>query len=258
MQGAGTVFSKRVPARRRHKININSLNALIEALQERYPINRVFISKAKKDNRIDNVIRLCRQNKVVFQMVPQETILRKAGPGNQGVFAEVSPIRFYTLEEILQSIDKELILILDSINDTGNMGAIIRSAVAAEVDGIIVSQRHSAPINETVLKTSAGSVLKAKIVQSKNLTNTVNLLKENGFWVVGTVMEKEKNSIAYYDYDFTVKTAVIVGSEHKGISPLLKKNADQLVFIPHSPNVESLNVSSAAAVILFEALRQRR
>jgi len=238
---------------------INSLNTLIEALQERVPINKVFISKARKDKRIDKVIRLCRQNKVVFQMVPQETILRKAGPGSQGVFAEVSPIRFYSIEEILQSVNRGLILILDSINDTGNMGAIIRSAAAAEVDGIIVSQRHSAPINETVLKTSAGAVLKARIVQSKNLTNTVNLLKENGFWVVGTVMEKEKEkrSIAYYNYDFTVKTAVILGSEHKGISPLLEKNADQLVFIPHSPKVESLNVSSAAAVILFDALRQK-
>lgn len=239
-------------------MTINSLNALIEALQERVPVNKVFISSARRDKRIERVIALCRQNKVVFQRVPQQTINRKAGPDNQGVFAEISPIRFYTLEEILKSIHTGLILVLDGIEDAGNMGAIIRGAAAADVDGIIVSQRHSAPINETVLKTSAGSLVKAKIVQAKNLTNAVNFLKENGFWVVGTVMEKEKEkSVAYYNYDFTVNSAIILGGEHKGVSPLLKKNADQLVFIPHSPKIESLNVSAAAAVILFEALRQK-
>jgi 23S rRNA (guanosine2251-2'-O)-methyltransferase len=160
------------------------------------------------------------------------------------------------LEDILQNIKTGLVLVLDGINDTGNMGAIIRSAVAAEVDGIIIPQRNSAPINETVLKTSAGSLVKAKIVQSKNLVNDIKKLKENEFWVVGTVKEREK-SVVYYAYDFTVNTAVIMGSEHKGMSPLLKKNADQLIYIPHSRNIDSLNVSAAAAVILFEALRQK-
>jgi 23S rRNA (guanosine2251-2'-O)-methyltransferase len=237
-------------------MNINSLHALIEALGERIPINKVFIGIDRKDKRIDQVIMLCRQNGIVFQMVPPQTINRKAGANNQGVFAEVSPIRFYTLEEILQDIKTGLILVLDGINDTGNMGAVIRSAVAAEVDGIIIPQRHSAPINETVLRTSAGSLVKAKIVQSRNLTNDIKKLQEDKFWVVGTVKEGEKN-VVYYDYDFTVNTAVIMGSEHKGISPLLKKNADQLVYIPHSESIDSLNVSAAAAVILFEALRQK-
>jgi 23S rRNA (guanosine2251-2'-O)-methyltransferase len=237
-------------------MNINSLHALIEALQERIPINKVFISTDKKGKRIDQVITLCRQNGIVFQMVLPQTIHRKAGPNNQGVFAEVSPIRFYKIEEILHNIKTGLILILDGINDTGNMGAIIRSAVAAEVDGIFVPQRNSAPINETVLKTSAGTLVKAKIVQSKNLVNNIKKLKENEFWVVGTVKKREK-SVAYYDYDFAVNTAVIIGNEHKGMSPLLKKNADQLIHIPHSDNIDSLNVSAAAAVILFEALRQK-
>jgi 23S rRNA (guanosine2251-2'-O)-methyltransferase len=235
---------------------INSLNKLIEALEEKHPINKVFISTAKKDRRIDRVIQLCQQNQVVFQMVPQQTINRKVGADNQGVFAEISPIRFYTLEEILQHIKTGLILILDDINDPGNMGALIRSAAAAEVDGIIVPQRHSAPINETVLKASAGTLLKAKIAQVKNLIQAINHLKENNFWIVGTVMEKEK-SLPYYQYDFTANTAVIMGNEHKGISPLVKKNTDQLVFIPISSKIDSLNVSAAAAVILFEALRQK-
>ncbi len=228
---------------------------LIEALKGNYPINKVLISSTKRDRKIDAIIHLCRQGKVLFQMVPQATINRKAGPDNQGVFAEISPVRFYTLEEVLEDIQAGLILILDSINDTGNMGAIIRSAVAAGVDGIIVSQRNSAPINETVLKTSAGSVLTARIVQSKNLRHDIDVLKRKDFWIVGADM---KGDTTYYEYDFKYKTAVLLGSENRGISLLLKKSVDHLIAIPHSPKIESLNVAAAAAVILFEALRQKK
>jgi len=237
---------------------IQSLNKLIEALEQELPINKVFIRTGKKDRRINRVIQLCRRNKIVFQMVPQQTISRKAGTDNQGVYAEVSPTRFYTLEEILENSKSGLILVLDDINDPGNMGAIVRSATAAEVDGIIVTKRNSAPINETVLKSSAGTLLKAKIVQANNLINEINRLKENGYWVVGTALEeKSQRSIPYYNYDFKPKTVLIMGNEHKGISPLVKKNADQLVFIPISPAIDSLNVSAATAVVLFEAQRQK-
>jgi 23S rRNA (guanosine2251-2'-O)-methyltransferase len=235
-------------------MNIHSLNELIEALRTHVPINKVLISNTKKDKKIGVILDLCRRNKVVFQQVPQQTINRKAGPDNQGVFAEISPIKFYTLDEVLKEIKTGLLLILDSITDTGNMGAIIRSAVGAKVDGIIISQRHSAPMNETVLKTSVGSLVKARIVQSKNLIHTLKKLKENDFWVVGADI---RGNMPYYDYDFTYKTAIVLGSESKGISPLLKKNVDHLLSIPHSSQIESLNVSAAAAVILFEALRQK-
>lgn len=237
-------------------MNINSINALLEALREELPINKVLVATGKKDSRISEVLKLCKKNNVVFQRVPLQTINRKAGPKNQGVFAEVSPIEFYSLEEVLPHINKGIILILDGIMDTGNMGAVIRSAVAAEVDAIIIPKRNSAPVNETVLKTSAGSLLKAKLVQCNNISNEIKHLKEEGFWVVGSVMDKT-TSIPYYEYDFTVKTAIIMGSEHKGISPLLQKNADQLIHIPHCSKIDSLNVSAATSVILFEALRQK-
>ena len=236
-------------------MNIYTLNALIEALKTNVPINKVLISDARKDRKVGMILDLCRRSGVTVQRVPQQTINRKAGPDNQGVFAEIAPVRFYSLEQILKEINTGLVLVLDGINDTGNMGAVIRSAAAAEVDGIIVSQRNSAPINETVLKTSAGTLLKVKIHQAKNLTHTIKELKKNDFWVVGA---DRQGDMPYYDYDFTYKTAIVMGGEHKGVSPLLKKNMDHLVCIPHSPRVESLNVSAAAAVILFEALRQRK
>lgn len=236
-------------------MNIFTLNALIEALKDGHPINKVLISRDKKDRKVEFIKKLCRENNVVFQLVPSEAIDRKAGAKHQGVFAELSPIRFYDLREIIDGSKTGLILVLDRINDTGNMGALIRTAVAAEVDGVIISRRDSAPINETVLKTSAGTLMKAKICQSKNLGQDLDALKEAGFWVVGTEMS---GSVPYYEYDFSYKTALVMGSENTGMSPLLKKKADQLLSIPHSKKVESLNVSVSAGVILFEAVRQKR
>ncbi len=235
-------------------MKVYSLNALIEVLNSDAPLNNVFISNLKRGRKFDIIKQLCREKGVTFQIIPQNAIDRKAGSSNQGIFAEISPVRFYKLEEILKEQKNGLILILDSINDTGNLGAIIRTAVAACVDGILIPCRKSAPINETVLKTSAGSLTKAKIVLSKNLTNDIIALKKNDFWIIGTHV---KEGLEYYKYDFKYKTALIVGNENKGISPLLKKNSDQLISIPHSSQIESLNVSNSVAILLFEALRQK-
>lgn len=235
-------------------MTISSLNALIEALRTGAAINKLLVSDAKKDKKIAQILEMCKKQGVPVQRVPRDTIQRKAGPDNQGVFAEIAPVKFYTLKEILDNVKTGLILVLDGITDTGNTGAVIRSAAAAGVDGIIIPQRNAAPINETVLKTSAGTLLKTRIHQAKNLVNTVNELKENNFWVIGADMQGE---MAYYDYDFSYKTVIVMGSEDKGIAHLLKKQADHLVKIPHSADVESLNVSAAASIILFEALRQK-
>lgn len=236
-------------------MNIRSLNALTEALKTGAPIQSVLISDARKDRKTAMIRDLCKKQRVPVRSVPPQTLTRKAGPDHQGVFAEIAPVKFQPLEKILKEAKTGLMVILDGITDTGNMGAVIRSAVAADVDGIIIPQHNAAPINETVLKTSAGAVLKAKLVQPGNLVNAVKELKKQGFWIVGA---DSRGEIPYYDYDFTYKTAIIMGSEDKGISPLLKKNADHILSIPHSPLVESLNVSAAASVMLFEALRQQR
>ena len=235
-------------------MNIHTLNALIEALKTGISIDKVLISETKKDRKVGTIMDLCRKNGVVFQRVPQQTINRKAGPDNQGVFAEIAPVKFFSLQEVLEDIKRGLFLVLDGITDTGNLGAIIRTAAAAEVDAVIISQRNTAPINETVLKTSAGTLVKVRIVQAKNLLNTINELKKHDIWITGA---DKQGDMPYYKYDFAYKTAVVMGSEDKGISPLLKKNMDHLLTIPHSPRVESLNVSAAAAIILFEALRQK-
>ncbi len=234
---------------------VTSLNALIEALRDGLPINKVLISRSRHDAKIASVLSMCRERGIIFQFVPAEAVERKAGGKNQGVCAEIAPVRFFSLEEVLTNVKTGLIVILDGIEDTGNLGAMIRSAAAVDVDGIVISIRHSAPVNDTVWKTSAGTLGKVRLVQSRNLTLDGEKLKKNGFWVVAADQRAQMN---FFDFDFTSKTAVIFGNESKGVSPLLKKNADQLLAIPHARSVESLNVSAAAAIILFEAWRQKK
>ena len=233
---------------------VTSLNALIEALRDGLPINKVLISRARHDSKIETIVRMCHERGVIFQFVPAEAVDRKAGAKNHGVCAEIAPVRFFSLESMLADVKTGLVVILDGIEDTGNLGAIIRSAAAVEIDGMLISIRNSAPVNETVWKTSAGTLGKVRLVQSRNLTMDIEKLKKAGFWVVATDQRAKMN---FYDFDFKSKTAVIFGNESKGVSPLLKKNADQLLAIPHAQAVESLNVSAAAAIILYEAWRQK-
>ncbi|MCX6556385.1 MAG: 23S rRNA (guanosine(2251)-2'-O)-methyltransferase RlmB [Candidatus Aminicenantes bacterium] len=233
---------------------VSSLNALIEALRDDLPVNKVLISRSRHDAKIAALVRMCRERGTVFQFVPAEAVDRKAGGKNQGVYAEIAPVRFFSLEAVLADLKTGLIVILDGIEDTGNLGAIIRSAAAVASDAVLITIRNSAPVNETVWKTSAGAMGKVRLVQSRNLAMDIEILKKSGFWVAAT---DQRADTRFEDFDFKGKTALIFGNEGKGVSPLLKKKADQLLAIPHAPAVESLNVSAAAAIILYEAWRQK-
>ncbi len=234
---------------------ITSLNALVEALRDGAPVNKVLINGARRDAKIATVIELCRQRGVIFQFVPGEALERKAGAKNQGVWAEIAPVAFSSLEEMLAAVKTGLVVVLDGIEDTGNLGAIVRTAAAVEADGVLFSVRGSAPVNDTVWKTSAGALGKVRLVQSHNLARDIEKLKQNDFWVVAS---DQHAGMKFYDYDFTGRTAVIMGNESRGVSTLLKRDADQLLAIPHAATVESLNVSAAAAILLFEAYKQKK
>ena len=216
-------------------MDITSLNSLIEALKTDVTVNKVFISKEKRDKKIDLIIQLCKKNRIVFQMIPAEALKRKAGPKNQGIFAQISPVNFYSLEEIIKQTKTGLILILDGINDTGNLGAIIRTATGAEV--------KDEPLRAMTL-----------IDGKPALEHTLKYLKKNEYWIVGT---DSNQGLAYHKYDYNYKTAIVMGNENKGLGQLIKKNVDQMVYIPHSKKIESLNVSVATAIILFEAIKQK-
>jgi 23S rRNA (guanosine2251-2'-O)-methyltransferase len=233
---------------------ITTLHALSEALEDGAPVNKVLLSSSRRDARISAIVDLCRRRGVVFQFVPAEAVDRKAGSRNQGVWAEVAPVNFCSLEDVLAGVRTGLVVVLDGIEDTGNLGAIVRSAAAMEADGVLLSVRGSAPVNDTAWKTSAGTLGKVRLVQSRNLVQDVEKLKKNGFWAVAA---DRQAAMSFSDFDFKGRTAVILGNESRGVSPLLKKRSDQLLAIPHAASVESLNVSAAAAIILFEAYRQK-
>jgi 23S rRNA (guanosine2251-2'-O)-methyltransferase len=233
---------------------ITTIHALSEALKDGAPVNKVLLSSSRRDARISAIVDLCRQKGVVFQFVPAEAVDRKAGSRNQGVWAEVAPVNFCSLEEMLAAVKIGLIVVLDNIEDTGNLGAIVRTAAAVEADGVLLSVRGSAPVNDTAWKTSAGTLGKVRLVQSHNLAQDIEKLKKNDFWIAAA---DRHAAVSFTDYDFRGRTAVILGNESRGVSPLLKKRSDQLLAIPHAASVESLNVSAAAAIILFEAYRQK-
>lgn len=235
-------------------MKLTTFNGITEAINADAEIGKVLISESRKDKRVQQLKELCREKGVVFQFSPQSSIDRKSGGENQGVYAEVAPVKFRYIEEITGDPDASLVIILDNITDTGNFGAIVRTAVAAGVDGIITPARRSAPVNETVFKTSAGTLAYAPVIVSKSIAHDIESLKKSGFWIVATDLSA---TVSHTDFDFKYKTALIIGNEEKGVSPSLKKKADHLIRIVHSPKAESLNVSAATAVLLFEALRQR-
>lgn len=234
---------------------ITSLNALIEALRHGQPVNKVLVGRSPRDPKVAGLIDLCRARGVVFQLVPSAAIERKAGSRHKGVWAEVAPVRFHSLDEMLAAARTGLVVVLDGIEDAGNLGAIVRTAAAVEADGVLLSVRGSAPVNETTWKASAGALAKVRLVQARNLEQDVVRLKERGYWLVAA---DQRAGTSFYDFDFSGPTAVVLGNEARGVSPLLKKRADQLLAVPHAAAVESLNVSAAAAVILLEAYRQKR
>ncbi len=236
-------------------MKITTINALVEALKSDTPPVRIYISSERHDKRIKEIISICREKKLIFQRIPGEALQRKAGGRNQGVFAELSSVKFHSIDDIGKDKKDNLILILDSIEDTGNLGAILRSAAACEAGAVIISKRNSAPVNETVLKTSAGALMHLKMVLSTNLSRDIENLKKRRFWIAGAVGGE---GIPCYDFDFSQPTAIVMGNEKNGISALVKKKCDMLINIPHSSAVESMNVSTAAGIILFEAYKQNK
>lgn len=231
---------------------------VLEALNSDEEISQVYILFGQEGG-IINAIRVAAKKKgikvsqVPFDKFKQITQSKVA----QGVAAVKSSFRFYDLHFIIDESKKSqypLVLILDSIQDTHNVGAILRSADCSGVDGIIITKHNSAPINETVVKTSAGASEHVKIAQVNNLAQAIDELKQNGFWIVGSYLEGAKD---YTNVDYKIPIALIVGNEEKGIRKLTAEKCDHLVKIPMKGKIQSLNVSVAAGILLFEISRQR-
>ncbi len=172
---------------------------------------------------------------------------------HQGIILDMEDYQYISLDELVQK-DIDSVIILDHIVDPHNFGAIIRTAVAAGIDAIIVPNDRQVLVNSTVAKTSVGAIYDIDIVLVTNLNNTIKKLKDNGFWIYGTVMNGEN----YTNIDYSGKVCLVIGNEEKGISKLVKENCDYLVTIPISSKIDSLNASVAAGILIYEVVRNRK
>ena len=232
-------------------------NAVIEALEagER-EFNKILISNsARSDVKIERIKELAQKNGIVFQFVAHQKLNQLEPEGrHQGVIAQISPVKYTDLDDFIEKTGGNVV-ILDGVEDSHNVGAIIRSCVCAGVEGIILPSRRGVLINSTVEKTSAGAVNHISIIKVNSLVGAVQKLKENNYWVIASDHHAKDN---YFDVDYNdMNFALIMGAEHAGISRSLLKLSDFKIKIPMLTDFNSLNVSNAAAIILFEAVKQQ-
>ncbi|MFS4456434.1 23S rRNA (guanosine(2251)-2'-O)-methyltransferase RlmB [Maribacter sp. 2304DJ31-5] len=237
---------------------IYGIRAIIEAIDSNEEIDKVFVQRGLKGDLMRELEHLLRKNEINTVYVPIEKLNRLTKNNHQGAVANISPIRFHSLEEFMGIIERKegsaLILLLDQLSDVRNFGAIIRTAECTGVDGIIVQKKGAAPVTPDAIKTSAGAAFKVPIIKVDHLKDAVFYLQASGIKVVSAT-EKTNNSV--YDVSFKEDTAIIMGAEDRGISPSILKASDQLAKLPLLGEIGSLNVSVACGVFLYEAVRQR-
>ncbi len=233
-------------------------NAITEALiKGDREINKILISKnIHSDSKLNQIKELAKQRGVVFQFVAKEKFSQYAQYNHQGIIAQISPIEYMDLDDFLEKEhENSSVVILDGIEDSHNLGAIIRTCVCAGVAGIIIPSRRNVQVNDIVEKTSAGAINHIPIIKVNSLVNAVQKLKNSDWWVVATDASAKDN---YYDVDYNnMNFAIIMGAEHAGVSKSLLKLSDFIVKIPMLKDFNSLNVSNALSAIIFETVRQK-
>ena len=234
-------------------------NAVFEALSSRRPVNKIFIKMGLQGGSLGKILATAQDAAIPVEYVQAEKLDRMApGIRHQGIVALASPIAFSSLETVLERAasrnEMPFLLLLDELQDPQNVGALIRSADAAGVHGVLLPRRRSCPLNMVVAKISAGAVNYVPVVQIGNIVQTLRSLKEQGFWVVGADMEGDS---LYFETDLDRPLVLVVGAEGKGMGHLVKENCDMLVRIPMQGGVNSLNASAAGAILLYEVVRQR-
>jgi len=233
---------------------ISGKNSVYEALNSSITVNRVIISNSLHDDFSKKIVEICKVKHIRFDF-DDRFHLDKLSENNQGYIAYVTDFIYSTVEDIL-SAKKEsgnFIVILDSVEDPHNFGSIIRVCECAGVDGIIIQERRSCPVNETVYKTSCGAVSLMKIAKVTNINDEIRKLKEKNVWVYCA----EAGGKDVYSTSLSGNIAIVMGSEGEGVGVLTKKLCDDIISLPMFGKINSLNVSTATCAIVYEALRQR-
>ena len=233
---------------------------VLEALRaENRRIEKIFVADGAKEKRLFEILDLAQRRGVQFQKIPRENFSRYVanGANHQGVVALVAAADYVDAGEFLEEIYAEenpLLVVLDGVEDPRNLGAILRSVECAGASGVFIPERRAVGLTETAAKSSAGATEYVKVAKVANVNRLIDELKEHNIWVVGASGEAETD---YTDWDWTQKTALILGGEGKGLHRLTAEKCDALVKISMRGRIESLNVSVACGVMLFEAVRQR-
>ncbi|PZD77533.1 23S rRNA (guanosine(2251)-2'-O)-methyltransferase RlmB [Mesonia sp. K7] len=239
--------------------SIFGIHPVIEALEAKQNLEKVYIQKGIKNPQVSHIESLVKKENIAISYVPVEKLNKLSKNSNhQGVFAYSSPISYISLESLLENMENNsstpLFLLLDEITDVRNFGAIIRTAESLNVNGIIVPQQGSAPINEQTVKTSTGAVFHIPICKVSHLKDALFYLKSYG---ISTIAATEKTQHMIYDLDLKKPLAIIMGSEGNGVSQGLLKMVDEKAKLPMLGKTSSLNVSVACGAILYEVIRQR-
>lgn len=238
---------------------IFGMRAVIEALATGKDIDKILVKKDLSGDLSNELFAALKDRPdVVVQKVPLERINRITRKNHQGVLAFLSPVAYHNLDnlipELFESGRNPLILLLDGVTDVRNFGAISRTAECAGVDAIVIPERGSVSVNGDAVKTSAGALLHLPVARVANLNRTIKTLKDSGFTIVGAT---EKSSQNYTTFDFTSPVAIVMGAEETGINPENLRLCDCLASIPMRGKVNSLNVSVAAGIMIYEVIRQR-
>lgn len=237
---------------------IFGIRAIIEAINSDETIDKVFLQKGLKGELFTELESLLRKNAINSSYVPIEKLNRLTKGNHQGAVAQISPIEFHDIEQLVLSVIESgktpLFLLLDQLSDVRNFGAIIRTAECTGVNGIIIQKKGGAPVNGDTIKTSAGAVFKVPICKVDHIKDAVFYMQASGIRVIAAT-EKTNNTL--YDVSFKEPCAIIMGSEGRGINPSILKVVDDKAKLPLLGEIESLNVSVACGAFLYEVLRQR-
>ena len=236
---------------------IFGIRPVVEAIEAGREIEKLYIRKGAEGQLMTELRDLCLRHRVRVQEVPVEKLNRLVRGNHQGVVAQIAAIAYVQLDDILERVPDDetpLVVVFDGVTDVRNFGAIARSAECAGAHGLIVPLKNSAPVNAEAIRSSAGALTTIPVCRVGSVRNTLRQLQTEGFQVAAAT---EKSRKLLYDADFRRPTAIVMGAEDTGVSREVLKLCDEQLAIPMIGRIESLNVSAAAAVMLFEAVRQR-
>jgi len=237
---------------------LSGINSVREALNGSRKVHRIYVLKERQDNRLQEIIALARTRGIKIEEASRQQLEQLAGNDwHQGVVARVEAYPYVSVEDIIERAAKRaeppFIIILDGLEDPQNLGAIIRTAECAGVHGVIIPKDRAVDVTPAVVRASAGAVEHIPVARVSNLVNVIKDLKKQGMWVIGADMNGSKD---HYSVDIPRPVAIVIGSEGKGIRRLVKENCDLLLRIPLRGRLNSLNASVAAALLIYEVLRQ--